>query len=327
MKRIQKKLYMGLAVLGLLVPSQVYAAGQDRVDLSQDESDVGVSLEMSNAVEEKITAVSVSLEIKTQGQEQIIVDFQFSPELNGTEHGYVYNEETGRLDIYASSTKCLFEEERLNLGKVQILPADSKKTVSAGISYCQDSFQTANGFYGDKTPVVEGEVASVNIQIGNGTKPPPPDTDTPGGNIGTDPGINTGGNPGNTDTKPGGSTGEDSGKDNRNDGLYDETTQFVNDPANAQVISTEIVKSDAAGTKLVDLTTKVPTGIKTGAGSAAGQVKTRGNVSVVAPKDGPSSIFISKEENEFLTGSQPGNLLGEMSGDGLAKDENMEEIV
>ena len=42
MKRIQKKLYMGLAVLGLLVPSQVYAAGQDLVDLSKDGSDVGV---------------------------------------------------------------------------------------------------------------------------------------------------------------------------------------------------------------------------------------------------------------------------------------------
>lgn len=311
---------MGLAVVGLLVPSQVYAAGRDQVGLSQDGSNVGVSLEMSNAAEEKITAVSVSLEIKTQGQEQIIVDFQFSPGLNGTEHGYVYNEETGRLDIYAASVNCLFEEERLDLGKVQVLPADSAKTVLADVSYCQNSFQTANGSYGDKTPVVEEEAVSVNIQVGNGMLPPV-DTDTPGEDTAA------GGNQGSTDTRPGGSAGGDSGEDNRNEGLYDETTQFVNNPADSQVISTEIVKSDAPEMKPIDLTVKAPASIKTGTGTAAGQVKTRGNVSVIAPEDGPSSILVSKEENTFLTGSQSGEFPEAASGDDFVQNENREEIL
>lgn len=311
---------MGLAVVGLLVPSQVYAAGQDRVGLSQDGSDVGVSLEMSNAVEEKITAVSVSLEIKTQGQDQIIVNFQFSPELEETEHGYVYNEETGRLDIYAASANRLFEEERLNLGRVQVLPADSTKTVLADVSYCQNSFQTANGSYGDKIPVVEGEGASVNIQVGSGRQPPPA-IDEPGGD------TNIGGNQGSEGTGLGGGTAGDSGEDNRSDGLYDETTQFKNNPADAQAITTEIVKSDVSGMKMVDLTVKAPVNIKTGTGTAAGQVKTRGNVFVVAPEDGPSSILVSKEENEFLTGSQKGELFDGVSGDDPVKDENVEEIL
>lgn len=318
MKRIQKKLYMGLAVLGLFVPSQVYAAGQDLVDLNQDGSDVGVSIEMSNAVEERITAVSISLNVNTQGQDQVNVAFEFSPELSGKEHGFVYNEETGRLDIYAASADRLFQEEQLNLGKVKVTPTDTGKTVLAEISYCPNSFQTANGSYGDKTPVVEKEVASVNIQVGNGTPAPTPGTDTPE--------DNTDGSQGNPDNKPGGSQSGGSHEDNRNEGLYDETTQFVNDPSNAQTIPTEIVKSNV-DTKLVDMTVKAPVTIKTGSGAAAGQVKTRGNVSVVAPEDGPSSILVSKEENEFLTGSRQEDLFGEAEGGESAKAENVEEIV
>ena len=326
MKRIQKKLYMGLAVLGLLVPSQVYAAGQDLVDLSQDGSDVGVFIEMSNAVEEKITAVSISLNVSTQGQEKVNVDFEFSPELSGKEHGFVYNEETGRLDIYAASADRLFQEEQLNLGKVKVTPVDADRTVSADISYCPNSFQTANGSYGDKTPVVEKEVTHVNVQVGSGVPTPTPGTDTPGNHPGTEPGDNEGGSPGNPGVKPGGSQQGGSHDDNRNEGLYDETTQFVNNPADAQVIPNEIVKGNV-DTKLADLTVKAPAAIKTGSGGAAGQIKTSGNVSVVAPWDGPSSILVSKEENEFLTGSQPEDLLGEAAGEASAKDDNVEEIV
>ena len=93
MKQVQNKLYLGLAMLGLLVPLQVNAAGQDSVELSQEGSKVAVSLEMSNAPQEKITTVAVSLEVKADGQEKVTVDFQFSAQLSGTEHGYVYNED------------------------------------------------------------------------------------------------------------------------------------------------------------------------------------------------------------------------------------------
>ena len=184
---------------GLLVPLQVHAAGQDSVGLSQDRSKVAVSLEMSNAPQEKITTVAVSLEVKTDGQEKVTVDFQFSSELSGTEHGYVYNENTGRLDIYVASASSLFSDERLNLGSVQVMPVNAEKTVSTNISYCPNSFQTANSSYGDKTPMVEGDPASVDIKVGNGVdNSAPSDGNTNGagnnneGNIGGGSAGNTG---------------------------------------------------------------------------------------------------------------------------------------
>ena len=78
MKQIRNKLYLGLAVLGLSTPLQAFAAGQDSVMLGQDGNQVSVSLGMSNAVEEKITTVAVSLEVKTEDPSQITVDFQFA---------------------------------------------------------------------------------------------------------------------------------------------------------------------------------------------------------------------------------------------------------
>ena len=112
MKQIRNKLYLGLAVLGLSTPLQAFAAGQDSVMLGQDGNQVSVSLGMSNAVEEKITTVAVSLEVKTEDPSQITVDFQFAPNLGNTEHGFVYHEDTGRLDIYVASADKLFGDEK-----------------------------------------------------------------------------------------------------------------------------------------------------------------------------------------------------------------------
>ena len=156
MRRIRNKIYLGLAIIGLSAPLQVHAAGQDSVMLEQDGNQVSVSLEMSNAIEEKITTVAVSLEVKTDDPGQIMVDFQFAPELGEIAHGFIYHEDTGRLDIYVSSSKSLFNnEEKLNLGNVKVQPADSGKSMSADIGYCPNSFQTATGAYGNKTPVGE----------------------------------------------------------------------------------------------------------------------------------------------------------------------------
>ncbi len=105
MKRIRIILYVAAAMLGMLIPFQVSAAGQDTVTLSQEGENVAVLLEMSDAEKENITAVSVSLQIDTQSSDQIAVDFEFSPELgNHAEYGFKYKESgdnAGRLDIYA----------------------------------------------------------------------------------------------------------------------------------------------------------------------------------------------------------------------------------
>lgn len=316
MKWIQNKVYSGLVILGLSIPLQVHAAGRDMVVLSQDGSKAVVSLEMSNAEQEKITTVALSLDIQTDSQEQISVDFQFSPELSGTEHGFVYHKDTGRLDVYVASAKSLFREDTLKLGSVQVLPADENQIVSADISYCKNSFQTANGAYGDKTPVVEGEVAPVTIQAGNGTLDSSSDTN-PGGadNIGTGSESN---NAASVD-------------DNRNQGLYDETTQFVNNPASAQLISSPVVKSDSTDETLTDMSVKAPpaSNNRTAAGnSSIGRVRAKGKVSVIAPEDGPASILVSGKESGISEGDSSQGLLAEMIGAHPVEEEsNSEEIL
>lgn len=299
MKRIQNKIYLGLMIIGLSAPLQVYAAGEDSVMLGQDGNQVAVSLEMSNAAEEKITTVAVSLEVKTDNPGQVTVDFQFAPGLGETEHGFVYHEDTGRLDIYVASSKTLFTGEKLNLGNVQVQPVDSGKSLSADISYCPNSFQTANGAYGNKTPVV-GEVESVSIQIGNGTlTPTTPDT----GSSGT-------GNTGNTENT-GNGIGSPEGS-NRDQGLYDDTTRFKNDPANAQKIDSSVVERDKTSTLFNHLAAGAASviGGKNNTSNVIGQMKGNGKVNVISPENGPASILVSKDGD-----GQPDSLLGGMNGD------------
>ncbi|MBD5473608.1 MAG: hypothetical protein HDR20_12160 [Lachnospiraceae bacterium] len=308
-KRIQSKIYLGLVIIGLSAPLRVNAAGQDMVVLGQDGNQVVVSLEMSNATEEKITTVSISLEVKTDDPGQVTVGFQFAPELGGTEHGFVYNKDTGRLDIYVASSKSLFSGEKLSLGNVQVQPTDPERSIAADISYCKNSFQTANGSYGDKTPVVEGEVAPVSIQVGNGTLVP--DSGSSGaGNAGTGSGNSSGGNS---------ATGSSEGG-NRDQGLYDETTRFTNDPANAQKIDSSIIKQDKAGTLLHDLSAGAASAIAGNSGASTGitgRSKAKGKVSVISPENGPASILVSKGSNGIWDGDQPGSFLSGLSGEGF----------
>lgn len=319
LKQIWSKLYLGLAVLGLSAPLQVHAAGQDSVMLGQDGNQVSVSLEMSNAAEEKITTVAVSLEVKTENSGQISVDFQFAPELDGTEHGFVYNKDTGRLDIYVASADPLFAGEKLNLGNVQVQPADPEKSVSADISYCQNSFQTANGSYGDKSPVVEGNVPPVSIQVGNGTLAPP------------SPGPGTSG-PGNNGTGSGNGSGNHGGESNRDQGLYDETTRFTNDPSTAQKIPSSVIEKDGAGNPLFNLSTGAAATIggKKGTGVNLGLDKVKDKVSVISPEKGPSSILVSGSGNGELAGFDSwldGGNEGELFAEGAAGESNSEEIL
>ena len=131
-KRIGNKLYIAAAIAGLLVPMKAMAAQWDMVTLIQQEGEVAVSLDMSDALEETITAVSVSLKVETG--DEAAVDFIFSPELGNAEYGYNYVEEsegTGRLDIYAvtGSGVSLFGEAGLNLGNVKVTPKDTSQVI------------------------------------------------------------------------------------------------------------------------------------------------------------------------------------------------------
>lgn len=317
-------------MLGFFVPLQVHAAGRDSVELSQEGSKVAVSLEMSNAPQEKITTVAVSFYVKTDGEEKAAVDFQFSAQLSGTEHGYVYNEDTGRLDIYAASSTSLFSEGTLNLGSIQVTPADASETISANISYCRNSFRTANSSYGDKTPMVEGEAASVDIKVGNGA-----DDSTPiGGNTAGSENNNGG-------TIGSGSAGSAGGSnlsgDNRNQGLYDDTTRFVNDPAASRLIDSSVIRGNKPEAELVDLSAGAGlTGSGTGnwktgntefrPGGGISRTKESGKVSVVSPENGPASILISGENS---VNSGESGLYAGISGEAFdeSKEDSYAEIL
>ncbi len=289
MKKIWKKLYLGLAILGMFVPLQVNAEEQDTVTLQEENSKVAVSLGMSHAKEEKISTLSISLSVDMGGQNQGQAVFDFDSGLESvTEHDYIYNENTGIMDIYVSSLKnqSLFGDGELRLGHVRIEPADSSAVLQVEVGYCDGSFQTANASYGNKTPVISSLPEPVLLQVGAVTPSQPggsSDSGSQGG--GESGGQNSGGN-------------ADHGNDNMSQGLYDEETRFTNNPADAQNITSTVVKENNLHPELVDMSkgSAAQIGNKTLAGSVgagAGAAKGSGKVSVVAPKEGPDSIVVN----------------------------------
>ncbi len=289
MKKIWKKLYLGLAILGMFVPLQVNAEEQDTVTLQEENSKVAVSLGMSHAKEEKISTLSISLSVDMGGQNQGQVVFDFDSGLESvTEHDYIYNENTGIMDIYVSSLKnqSLFGDGELRLGHVRIEPADSSAVLQVEVGYCDGSFQTANASYGNKTPVISSLPEPVLLQVGAVTP------SQPGGS--SDSGSQGGGE--NAGQSGGGDAGH--GNDNMSQGLYDEETRFTNNPADAQNITSTVVKENNLHPELVDMSkgSAAQIGNKTLAGSVgagAGAAKGSGKVSVVAPKEGPDSIVVN----------------------------------
>ncbi len=269
MKRIRNKLYWLIMWSALLFPLQVSAAGKDAVVLGQDGAEVAVSLNMSEAEEENITAVSVSLKVDAGNSELAAVDFAFAPELSEAECGYRYfenSDNTGRLDIYAVTghAQSLFREGQLNLGNVKVTPGQPSQDMTVEISYYEGSFRTANAAYGEKMPVVDYS-EPVQMQFGEEKpQPNPPGNDNNGGN----------GN-------------------NMDDGLYDDNTQFKNDPNDSQLIPSDIIGADGKQAGLTDLSKGLgkETKIKL---KASGSSKEK--VTVVAPEDGMSGILISKAD-------------------------------
>ena len=144
MKRIRKGLYFITAILTLFLPMQAAAAGQDGVSLVQEEDSVSIVLEMGNAEQEKISAVAVSLQIGQESRDKVNVEFEFAGELAGAAEGFLYNESTGVLDIYAASDRSLFHGESLNLGHVRVTLKDSGQILPVEISYRDGSFQAVH---------------------------------------------------------------------------------------------------------------------------------------------------------------------------------------
>ena len=304
-KRIRKGLYFITAILTLFLPMQAAAAGQDGVSLVQEEDSVSIVLEMGNAEQEKISAVAVSLQIGQESRDKVNVEFEFAGELAGAAEGFLYNESTGVLDIYAASDRSLFHGESLNLGHVRVTLKDSGQILPVEISYRDGSFQAANEAYGEKRPMVANTPDPVNMQIGEGAGDTGGDAGgdlSGGGNTDKDPGqdstIGAGTEPGQSGSASDGgvSGGNSSEGGNVDDGLQDDHTEFVNDPSGAQNISSAVVRKNEIPTELVDMSQGAAASIGGGSRPGAGTPKwTRpeGKVSVVSPEKGPASIFVA----------------------------------
>lgn len=330
MRGIRKAFCLTAALWLLSVPLEVFAEGWDAVTLSPEGSGVAVELEMSNAQEEKISAVSVSLQIDEESRDKVKPEFEFAAELGGAVQGYLYDKNTGILNIYAASASSLFEGETLSLGYVQAVPEEPGELLEVEFSYIGSSFQTANEAYGNKAPVVMYEPEPVSIKIGEGAGegPEAPGDGTEDGSgdgngdqTGTPGGGNGGGNQnGSSDNENGGGSqngssgnGNSSGSgDNRNDGLYDENTQFKNDPSSAEQIESSVVRGDEQHSDLVDMSKGTAAGI----GGASLQnpggkwAVSGGKVSVVSPEKGPASIHIAKGKGTSSKTSDTAGLKG-----------------
>lgn len=294
-KRIRNGLYLMAVIAVLFFPMQVFAAGEDAVSLVQEGEGVALVLEMSNAQQEKISAVAISLQIDEESRDKVNVGFDFAEELAGAAEGAFYNESTGVLDIYAASSQSIFESELLNLGHVRVTLKDSGETLPVKISYLSGSFQTANESYGEKKPMVASDPDPINMQVGEGDSK----GDDAGNSTGPEP-TSTPGNSGDVTDKPqDNSGGSNSDGGNVNEGLYDDNTQFVNDPDSAEKITSSVIRKSNLDTSLVDMsrrTTAAGGGVRP-AGNSGKQIRSEGKVTVVSPENGPSSIFVAKDDD------------------------------
>lgn len=303
MRGIRKSVYLTAAIWILSVPLKALAAGGDAVTLTPGGSGVSVELGMSNAQEERISAVSVSLQIDEESRNKVNAEFEFAGELNGAVQGCLYDKNTGVLNIYAASAGSLFDRETLGLGYVQLTSEEPGQSLKVELSYIGASFQTANEAYGDKAPVVMYAPEPVSLIVGNGTIPPGDgagdgsgEPNQPDGTPGDGNGSGSSGQPGSAGSGNGNgsSTGAGTG-DNRNDGLYDENTEFKNDPSSAEQISSSVVRGDGQGSELLDMSQGAAASIGGGTHlKGTGEKWASSAVSVVSPEKGPASIYVSK---------------------------------
>ena len=285
-----KRLYsmLGLAaglVLSLAFPQRIYAAQTDTVTLENQGEQVAVSVNMANANKEKITAISMSLNVEVQDGNKDDVSFLFSQALEEAVKDYRYDKDRGVLSIYVASGSSLFDEnDNLNLGAVRFQKADSADSLKAEVSVAENSIQTVNKAYGSKIPDIAYEELEPVIVDGNAEEKPGGSQGQPDNSQEQNPGSQDHGN-------------QDSG-DNINSGLYDETTQLVNDPKAAEKIPSYIIKDMGNMNGLPDLGkngifSTAPVKLNSKSGSQTSQSGNK--VTIVDPEDGPSSILVSGE--------------------------------
>lgn len=294
-------------------------AGTDSIMLEQQDDKVEVSVSMSNAYEEGVTSLALALTVKLEGGTADNITFHFSDRLADMVNGYRYDTDTQKLNIYVASPQAeslnpLFgSDNTLHLGTVQISASGQEGQLRAEIGDSSDSFQTVNGAYGTKAPEMDAVTETISLEVKNsGTDGG--DKEEPGGDSGSqDQNEGQGSNQSqgggqNQDGSQSGNTQGSSGN-NSNAGLYDETTQLVNDPNAALSIPSYIIRDNGAGEGLADLsqgkkTTAAPIKAKTSSGEKNGVEDSK--VTVIDPADGPDGILVAENEADGENGAAGG---------------------
>ena len=132
-----KRLYsmLGLAaglVLSLAFPQRIYAAQTDTITLENQGEQVAVSVNMANANKEKITAISMSLNVEVQDGNKDDVSFLFSQALEEAVKDYRYDKDRGVLSIYVASGSGLIGSIWVDAGDRLTIPEGIRKKHCSG---------------------------------------------------------------------------------------------------------------------------------------------------------------------------------------------------
>lgn len=149
----------------------------DAVTLEVSGDSVKVTVAVDNARDEKLTAVSLALDVNVKNGENT-ADFSFAEALKDTVYGSRYEENT--LYLYVAGQDVIFDEnDTVFLGELSLGGGASTDALSATVSYKEGSLEVANSAFGSRALLtVKSDAVSVGKE--NTTTQPETTTEKPG---------------------------------------------------------------------------------------------------------------------------------------------------
>ena len=133
----------------------------DAVTLEVSGDSVKVTVTVDNARDEKLTAVSLALDVDIKKGENT-ADFSFAEALKDTVYGSRYEGNT--LYLYVAGQDVIFDEnDTIFLGELSLGDNASTDALSATVSYKEDSLEVANSAFGSRALLtVKSDAVSVD---------------------------------------------------------------------------------------------------------------------------------------------------------------------
>lgn len=151
-------MFMMINVVQAAVSSKSTA---DAVTLEVSGDSVKVTVTVDNARDEKLTAVSLALDVDIKGEENT-ADFSFAETLKDTVYGSRYEGNT--LYLYVAGQDVIFDEnDTVFLGELSLGDNASTNALSATVSYKEGSLEVANSAFGSRALLtVKSDAVSVD---------------------------------------------------------------------------------------------------------------------------------------------------------------------